>query len=222
MKFIGPYQMMDHKQGCEIATQSVDIALTIMKNIEEEAIISIDAANAFNSISRKKIKQLINLEIPALSNYFDFLYGSDIIIDFDHNRRINMFTGLIQGLMSSTLFYAGGKWNIQNEIKSNILKQQPQFKINFQTDYVDDGVIMMNYKYVPSYLNQANKIYKKWDINTNKTKTEVIMNTQNIEIQNYIENNLLNYRKSFKGQIEYLGVPHGNDSILINSLMINI
>jgi hypothetical protein len=114
-------------------------------------------------------KYLIYLHISI------FLYAEDIIIDFDHQKRILMNTGLIQGLMSSTLFYAGGKWDIQKQTKNDIIQSIPNFNTNFQTDYVDDGVIMIKYQYIPTYINCIQRRYLQWDIKINIHKTEIII-----------------------------------------------
>lgn len=62
---IGPTQMIGKKQACEIATTGLDAALHVIKDNNNLAILNLDAANAFNSVSRKKLYELVIQQYPT-------------------------------------------------------------------------------------------------------------------------------------------------------------
>ena len=104
---MGPYQMIGVRSACEIAAVTVDIALDYIKMKEGYGIVDVDASNAYNAIDTWNQQQMIHEDLPDLSDYFEFLYAGQIVVDFDHQHRVYMKSGNIQGLNSSELLYSG-------------------------------------------------------------------------------------------------------------------
>jgi hypothetical protein len=174
-------------------------------------VLNVDAVNAFNSVSREKLSELVSQKLPALVNYYNFLYGAPNIIDFDHQHRISMSVGNIQGLTSSTLFYSAAKNTVKTETLQTVTRETPVFKMIYGFDYVDDGVDVMKYQHIEIYLKYLTQYYNDWKIKINLEKTNIIMKTNNPNIQKYVKEKFPNYQYNFSGQIKYLGVSHGLD-----------
>ena len=56
----GPYQMIGERNACKIATISLDFALDLVREFNELSAINVDAANAYNSINRNPLGDLID------------------------------------------------------------------------------------------------------------------------------------------------------------------
>ena len=217
-KLMGPYQMIRTRAACEIATITVDVALDYIASKDGYGIVNVDASNAYNAIDTNKQREMVHEDLPDLSYYFDFLYAGQIIVDFDHQHRIYMKTGDIQGLSSSELLYSGAKWRIQQEVERKIMLKQPNFKIDTQTDYIDDGLTIMNYKYMKDYMELLIDEYSKWKIEVNKSKTSIVLRTNNDIIKKNIKSNFEEFKYNFDGNITYLGVPHGTDEYIFEKI----
>ena len=213
-KAMGKYQMIGIKDGCEISTIGVNFALGYIEEKEDEVLVNVDASNAYNSMDREMQYIMVKEELIDFVNFYKFLYTDKMIIDYDHNHRIKMSNGDIQGLSSSELLYASGKRRIQENTNKRMVEKFINFKINFQSDYIDDGINSMNYLMVKDYMEILKDEYKKWNIDINISKTCIVLKTNNKMIQDYIINNLGDYKYNFEGNLVYLGVPHGTDQFI--------
>ncbi len=127
-------------------------ALQMQKLDESLVLLNLDAANAYNSIDRMKQYQLIVDEIPELQRYYEMLYKDGIPIHFAVDHVLQMTQGNIQGLLSSQVFYSMAKYRIQQTVKRKVEEVYDQFQIIMKTDYIDDGLTLMHYKFVSEYI----------------------------------------------------------------------
>eukprot|EP01083_Nonionella_stella_P045725 122656_1 len=67
---------------CEIGTVAVDMALKILRDVNGEAALQVDAVNAFNNVSRQGIYDLLVDGVEDLINWYTFLYDGAITIDY--------------------------------------------------------------------------------------------------------------------------------------------
>ena len=65
-----------------------------------------------------------------------------------YRHLLQMAAGVKQGLTTSNLLYASAKWTVQRKTQNMMIQRFPDFQINFQSDWVDDGVQVMKDKYV--------------------------------------------------------------------------
>ena len=63
---LGPYQMVDTREGCEIGTIVADYAADLINTITGEVMVNADISNAFNSINRQKQFGLMIEKLPDL------------------------------------------------------------------------------------------------------------------------------------------------------------
>ena len=212
---IGPYQMIGQREACEIATIGCDTALDLLSHDENLCMLNLDASNAYNSIGRQSIYDLICDKVPDLRKYFETIYGNEIKVDFAHNRIIMMSSGCIQGLCSSELFYSALKWQIQQNVDNKMQsKYKEQYRMIYQCDYIDDGLNVLHYKYIHEYLTFIEQEYHQCHIKINRSKTCIIMNTSNELIKQYINHTVGEMDVNFSGNIKFLGVPHGQNSYI--------
>ena len=210
--------MIGQREACEIATVATDAALRIVADVEGEALLSLDAINAYNNIDRQSQYELICELLPDMVQYFKFLYDGDIVVDFDAFHRILMSAGNIQGLTTSQLFYSAAKWRIQQKTEQLMIEHQDGFAVDMQTDYIDDGWVLMHARYLKKYIDTISAVYMDWDISINIEKSVIVMSTESAMYQQQIAEDFAAFRYNFEGNLKYLGVPHGTDTY-INGVM---
>jgi hypothetical protein len=74
----------------EIANVACEQALRMQKNDDNIVLVQFDAANAFNSVDREFIYELLcqKEEYNELRNWFNFLYKHNSYIIYDHQTII--------------------------------------------------------------------------------------------------------------------------------------
>ena len=77
---------------------------------------------------------------------------------------------------------------------------------------------MMHYKFVKSYIQRIEREYDKWKIKMNYRKTEIILNTKNPAITEYIGGNFEMFKYNFEGNVMFLGVAHGQDRFIVDAV----
>ena len=214
LQLMGKYQSIGIEKGCEIATQVAENAREFITRDKDLCIISLDASNAYSSVSRNMQYKLICEKCPELKKYFEFLYGKEIICDFDETHRIEITEGDIQGLNSSELLYAMTKNEIQKQTCEIMKTKMPEFKIVIQNDYCDDGLTIMKKNYIKEYIHTIENEYAKYNIKINKNKTKIIFNNNNENFKHEMNKQLSEYTLEFNGNFTYLGIPHGNDNYI--------
>jgi hypothetical protein len=184
---VGNYQLMGKKQALEKGKVITSLAQLIQKSDEKLAVLNVDAANAYNSMSRNKVYEILARKDKRMANYFTFLYSDDNIIQYDCQTIIKMYSGFFHGLTSSLVFYGTGKHEVfDNTIERCIIETNGKFKVYMEEDYVDDGEIMMEYQYIELFLNILIEEYHKFGIKINLEKSLIAMDTNNVSIQNTI------------------------------------
>lgn len=212
---MGDTQLIGRNEGCEIGSLMIDNALTFIAEKKNLCILSVDATNAYSSIDRQRQYDLICKEIPELAQYFEFLYGESIKVDFGINRTIDISQGDIQGINSSELFYAMSKNKIQNDSMTEMKMKQEDFEILMQCDYCDDGWIVIDHKFVNVYAIHLESQYNKWNIKINKKKSEIIFNNNDIQFQTQKNEELKGYQCTYDGNITFLGITMAMTNILM-------
>ena len=185
---------VDVRKNAEVATLCSSAERSMIATTDGESLVNLDATNAYNSMDRQQICNNLITELPDLYQWCLFLYGKEHTVDFTCDHRIIMQQGLVQGLCSSELFCGMGKWQIIKAAERRMVQKQPQFRVSFQTDYIDDGLQMIKYQYVPEYLRILKEEYAKWNIQINKQKTNIVLCTNNPVIKQYVSTHLSEYK----------------------------
>ncbi len=85
-------------------------------------------------------------------------------------------------------------------------------RIEFETQYADDGVLMMWYQMMPTFDAVAQELYGAVGITFNMKKTEVVMNTKDTHVIAWMKEHMdPRLTMNFSGNYKYLGIPHGTD-----------
>ena len=90
-----------------------------------------------------------------------------------------------------------------------MIQKYPNFNIEFQVDYVDDGEQLMQDKYALDYVEIMRMVYMEWSISINKGKSQIIINTNTPHRIQWLSANFPDYKHNSDGQLIFLGVPHG-------------
>ena len=77
---MGPYQMVDTKEGCEIGSIVAEYAADLLNTVTGEMMLNADISNAFNSVNRQK-----QFELVISNTSVSCLY---CVIDYGYKRRI--------------------------------------------------------------------------------------------------------------------------------------
>ena len=174
--------------------------------------LSLDAINAFGSISREEMYKLIKEKIPDMLQWFLFLYGDGIQVQFDAIHSLEMLGGAIQGLTSSNLYYSAMKWAVQQNAQQQMEMIEPDFIIDFQMDYIDDGLQLIMDKYVSDYAKILIEIYTRWNIRIHPGKSTIIINTNDERRKTWFQDAIPQFTITTDGCFTFLGVPHGNEA----------
>ena len=148
--------------------------------------------------------------------WFIFLYGDEVDVQFDAMHALKMLGGMIQGLTSSNLYYSAMKWDVQQTAFQQMEAISPDFVIDFQMDYVDDGLQLIMDKYIPQYVKILISIYDEWGIHTHPGKSKVILNTDDDRRTQWMQDTIPNFDHKTNGCFTFLGVPHGDEEYVIN------
>ena len=218
---MGPTQVIRESSGCEISTIGVDAALTMQKCDENLAVLGIDAINAYNAVDRSGLYIFCCEDLLDTSTYVYNMYGGSLDVQFDAKHKIEFRQGLGQGLTTSFLFYSAIKHKVQSKVNAKMMRSYLDFDSPFQCDYIDDGLQVMHYKYIPEYVALSKSEYNNYCIGINRHKTEIILNTSNEAIIHYIQQNMVGYKYNFEDNCEYLSIPHGTEEY-INEKMAKI
>ena len=125
----GPLQRCaGQRSGCEAAVHAMTEAFD---QDESEAILLVDAANAFNSINRKVLLHNIQYLCPVLAIYTINCYQSPTRLFVQGGKEISSAEGTTQGDPIAMPIYAIGITPLPREIKD------PDFKVT-QAAFADD------------------------------------------------------------------------------------
>ena len=226
----GEFQVADMKAGCEVASISMEYCQDMITRIEGEAMAQSDAINAFNALDRQLSYNESKIQLTNMVNWFTACYKGPTKAEFDHNHKLEMVQGCIQGFSSSQKIYQMSKKKVVKKTEKMMEERHPNnFKVNYQNDMSDDGVQTMSYVYVPEYMELLIQNYKEWNIEIHHKKTNIVLKTTNQLIQQYIRSRMSNFQVNFEGNIEYLSIPHGTKEFvcqyvdeLVKKLMIKL
>ena len=126
---MGPFQNINHKNACEIASITVEFMLDILKENEELKMLDLDAYNAYNCSCRQTTYDFIVEKLSALVNYHKLLHDYEIQVDCDHMHSLFMRSITTQGLCSNESFYRIIKWGIQQKAEQEMVRKHPDFKL---------------------------------------------------------------------------------------------
>ena len=207
-----PYQVIGQPNSAEIATEGINRALKILEILDDETLASSDAHNAFGAVDRHEPYHLVREKLRDFLYFYLFLHGAEIDVQFDAHH---MLGGTIQGLASSGLLYPAVKWSIDQKAHKLMIQRCPEFAMDFQVDYMDDGGQLMNDQFAAQYLEISKSVYAEWNIQFNKDKTQIIMNTNTPHRIRWLNATFHDYLHSTTGQLTFLGVPHGDKDYVV-------
>ena len=218
IRLVGPYQIIGKKRALEKSAAMQRVLVKMQQKLDDIVTVNIDASNAYNSMSRQYVWDIIKDEDTALANWVHFLYHDPIRLDLDYDLHIMMQDGWCQGFATSKDLYNTGKWKISNLTVQDCLRLMPDFRIFYQLEYVDDTDTSMNHKHLDTYINCAVARYAEAGINVNKSKSLVALDTNNQTIinavQSVVDKHGLNV--TYDNNYVVLGVPYGSDEFINN------
>ena len=217
-RLIGPYQIIGKKRALEKSAVMQRLLLILQRKLDEIVTINIDAANAYNSISRQYIWNIIKDVDTPLSNWFHFLYSDPIRLDLDCKSSVMMEEALFQGLTTSQDFYDVGKWRILNLIVEDCILRFNDFKSFLELHYVDDSKTAINYKHLDYYIERSVVRYAEAGVKVNKSKSLVALETVNPTIIDAVQRVVDKHglRVTFDNNNKFLGLPYGTDEFVNN------
>ena len=218
LEVLGPYQVVCKKNAAEIATEAMNRALILLKQLQDSSLISLDAINAFSCMCHNQMYMMVREDVVDLLQYYLFLYDGPIDVVFDSTHSLQILGGLIQGFATSMFLYGGGKWRIQRKANDLMLTKHKDFKIEFQVDYVDDGAQLILDKYLRDYVEILMQIYLEWLISINKKKSQIVIDSNNANKIQWIQQYFPQFKYSTDGTITFLSVPHGHHKYVIDSI----
>ena len=110
----GNLQMCAGKQaGCEAAIHAMR---EIFGEEETDAVLLVDAANAFNSMNRRALLQNIKVTCPTLSKFASNNYSSPSRIFISGGKEISSDEGVTQGDPAAMALYSIANAPLQREI----------------------------------------------------------------------------------------------------------
>jgi len=99
---------------------------------------------------------------------------------------------------------------VTNKINTQYINTENQFELYFSNHYIDDGLELMHYRYVPLYLQLLIYNYKRWNITINLNKTSIIFYNTNPKIVEYIQLFFKDIKIINKQNFKYLGAYKGS------------
>ena len=215
---MGPYQILGRKKATEIANEAVNRVDTMLELNEDLSCSSLDAINAFGCLCRGRLYNLVRDKLPDILQWYIFLYGDEIDVQFDTRHMLKMVGGIMQGLTSSGLFYSSSKWDIQQNADKRMIAKIPEFRIDFQVDYMDDGLQLMLSKYIAMYTKIMIEEYQIWSITVHADKSQIVVNTNDQQRINDMKQQMPNMKVNTDGNYTFLGIPHGDKNYVTTKI----
>ena len=191
------------KGGAEIAVQLMRTWLE-KKNRKGWGVLKIDFENAYNSLDRSAIEQVLREEFPELVSWFRYCYGVPAVLSCQGKRLpFDSRTGIQQGDPLGPLFFACG-------ILLLCRRTMTELKDTLALWYLDDG----------SMAGPGEELVKAWDlIQEESRKIGLRVNARKCEIWT-AEGTDVEWLKSFPEEVvrvpdqgfELLGAPIGSSS----------
>ncbi len=212
---MGESQLVGKKDGCEKGSVTAEVMRQMILHDSDLGLLSLDATNAFGSTDRQKMYELICDEMPDMIQYYKFLAAKSSIVDFGYAFSVCLSQGGAQGLWSTVLCFCAAKRKIQQDAQAATLQQHPDFQILAKQDWVDDGLELVQERFMFNYLENLRYYYGQWEIAINKIKTRLIFKIIQKQTQLLLTHKYNGYKVVFDGNFIYLGVPHGDDQYVM-------
>ena len=131
---LAPYQLgVGIRGGAEAVIHS--LAGCAESLLDDEVILQVDFENAFNLVSRLKILEQVAVDLPAILNLVNFLYGCDSRLLLGFQKMLLSCLGVHQGCPLAALLFSLALHQLILKIKLNC----PALRLNMW--YLDDGHI---------------------------------------------------------------------------------
>ena len=172
-----------------------------------------DASNAYNSVSRQYVWDIVKDVDPVLANWVDFLYSRPTRLDIDCETSIMMRRGWIQGYATSKDLYGTALWEVSKRTFLQVKRIQHDFRIFYDMRYIDDMRQAMNYKHCDLFLELVIKNFADAGITINKSKSLLALNSGNKTINAAVKQIVDKYglEVDYNNNYVFLGLPHGTD-----------
>ena len=176
-------------QVCAGQEAGAEAAIHAMHNIYEteecEAVLLIDAENAFNSSNRKAMLHNISIICPIISNYITNSYTFNSRLFIIGGKEIRSKEGTAQGDPTSTGAYILGITPlIQFLHEFIIIKEHDSKEVAFADDLAAAGKI----NEIKSFWNVIENICPKYGCFPKASKSYVIVKNQNVDVTSVIFN----------------------------------
>ncbi|KAL0246879.1 hypothetical protein GEMRC1_008085 [Eukaryota sp. GEM-RC1] len=129
-------------------------------------LISLDIRNAFNTVKRSHIYDLLQSEFPDFINFFNFGYGKNSPLIFNHSL-ISSSSGVKQGDPCSPFFYSLATLGILKDFSSS-----PNVEV---LSYLDDTYLLLrNEESAESVLEGLSFKFQNLGLVLNLSKTKIL------------------------------------------------
>lgn len=168
-----PHQMgVGTPKGCEASVHAVQ-AYVENDAVQDQVLLKIDFRNAFNSVRRDKVLQLVHDNIPEIYSFIYQCYEEDSNLFFGENM-INSSEGVQQGDPMGPFLFSLATMDISKNMNSDL-----------NIWYLDDGTITGDVKTVLSDYNKILKALISHGLEVNPSKCELfLINPQSEECFN--------------------------------------
>jgi len=130
-EFFGGLQLSHARSGTEKVAHYVN---SFFRTHNDSFLIQLDLANAFNEISRTRIRNALVQHFPMLVRFFDLMHADNYSVHFgDYN--IECTEGVLQGDTLGSTYFSLGIHSILHELQLEF----PDFILKY---YSDDGNIL--------------------------------------------------------------------------------
>lgn len=130
-------------------------------------VLKVDLTNAFNSISRARLLDIVRRRMPSLSSWVEWCYVGETRLTFGPHVLASS-DGVQQGDPLGPLLFS----LVLQEVVDDIARKYPS--LAWQAWYLDDGVIMGDSQTVRRVFDTIRSYASSHNITLNETKCEVI------------------------------------------------
>ena len=165
----GPLQVCaGHLSGCEAAVHAMR---EVFEAPDTDAVILVDASNAFNSLNRQAALRNIHLLCPALSKVLTNTYRQDVQLFIDGEVLLSQ-EGTTQGDPLAMAMYA---------IAITPLIRRLEDRVSKQVWFADDATAGGNLAHLKTWWDRISKIGPDYGYYPNSTKTWLIVKDSKLE-----------------------------------------
>ncbi len=200
---VGPLQVgLCNRAGAEIFVKAVKRADAFIQRREQKGMLSVDFANAFNSLSREYILDAVLKYTPQLYNYFRFCYATHSALRCTNGDIIWSRSGVRQGDGLGPAGFALGL--------AALLEENEELRQTLELDcwYLDDGTMAGDIDDLEKVVQWLTTRGKEVGLKLKAPKCEVLL-SPGAQARAWMDQMTVS-----NGDMVILGVPHGSKDFI--------